>query len=73
MKRRRILLIVCAFFVMGTAWVHVRSGVARDEALSITKPERYYSIKLSNKLDEVLANQKIILQELKEIKTAIKR
>jgi hypothetical protein len=54
-------------------WGYVRSGMAEDnKALSITKPERFYSIKISKKVDEVLANQQLILQELAEIKKAIK-
>jgi len=73
MRRWQILLIIGVFAVLTLVWGHVRSGMAKEEALSITKPERFYSIKISKKLDEVLANQQLILQELKELKKAVKK
>ncbi|MFH1753616.1 MAG: hypothetical protein ABH875_05480 [Candidatus Omnitrophota bacterium] len=73
MKRWQTLLLISAFVVLNLVWGHVKSGMAKEEALSITKPERFYSIKLSKKLDEVLVNQELILQELKELKKAIKK
>jgi hypothetical protein len=71
MKKWQILLILSVFAISLLIWGHIRSGIAKEEALSITKPERYYSIRLSKKLDEVLANQKLIMQELKELRKAV--
>ncbi len=73
MKRWQILLIIGVFAVLTLVWGHVKSGMAREEVLSITKPERFYSIKISKKLDIVLTNQQLIIQELKELKKAIKK
>lgn len=73
MKRWQILFIISVFAVLTLVCGHVKSGMAKDESLSITKPERFYSIKLAKKLDEVLVNQQAILQELNEIKKAIKK
>ena len=71
MKKWQILLILSVFTISFLIWGHVRSGMAKEKTLSITKPERYYSIKLSKKLDAVLANQQLIIQELKELRKAV--
>jgi len=77
MRRRWVLLIIGAFAVSILAWGYVKSGIARDEEeeemISITKPERKYNIRTLNKLDAILSNQKIIMEDLEEIKKAVNR
>jgi len=44
---------------------------AAQEGLSIPKKERFYSIKILEKLDEVLKKQGEILDEIKALKKAV--
>lgn len=71
MKRHWIVPTFIAAIVVFMVWGHARLCMAKDEVLSITKPERFYSIKLSKKLDLVLGNQEQILKYLEEIKKVV--
>jgi hypothetical protein len=68
MKRWQIITILSVIAVSLFIGVRVKSTAA--QGLSITKPERQYTIKILNKLEEVLVNQHQILRELAEMREA---
>jgi len=73
MKKVWVILLISAVFLSALALWNAKPGIAKEkgETIGITKPEKFYSQKLSVKIDEVLNNQRLIIQELTEIKGAL--
>lgn len=72
---KKIITFVVFILIATTflAWGRIRVSMAKNETLSITKPTRRYSLWLRDKLNEVLANQQAIMQELDDIKDRLNK
>lgn len=60
MRRRWIIVVFILLIVSFLTWSQAGRGIAQDE--------RFYQLKILNKLDKILQNQASILRELKGLK-----
>lgn len=68
MGRRWMIIIFILLAISLLIWGGARRSAAQQERITISKPERFYSRKILEKLDVVLQNQNLILNELKGIR-----
>ncbi len=72
MKKRWVIIAMVAIVLSLLAWDFVKTANAGSDGIVIRKDDRTLNRKLSKKLDQVLANQRIIIEKLAAIKGSIK-
>lgn len=73
MKRWQVSLAIFVFILFFLVWGQIRTNMATAQTIGIRKPEKTYTIRILKKIGEVLSNQRLIMQELDEIKRIIKK